>query len=186
MKYKRIKEYPNYKVSESGKVKNVNGKVLKGFLRKSKYRDGSIRQGKHLRVRLYNGKFIHAIPIHRLVAEAFIPNPLNLPQINHKDGNPLNNHKDNLEWCTYAQNTQHAYDTGLIKTENKIKGALRGGKHPQAIKVKLIDRIDPNNIVIFESISELKSFLKLKNDAQIYQAIREPQRSVKGYHIRKL
>ena len=45
--------------------------------------------------------------LHRLIAETFIPNPYNLPQINHKDGNKLNNCIDNLEWCTCAENAQH-------------------------------------------------------------------------------
>ena len=51
--------------------------------------------------------------VHRLVIEAFKPNPDNLPCINHIDGNKLNNHIDNLEWCTYQHNMQHAVRTGL-------------------------------------------------------------------------
>lgn len=57
-------------------------------------------------------KFHH---IHRLVAEAFIPNPEHLPQVNHKDGNKQNNCVENLEWCDNSQNQYHAYDTGLKK-----------------------------------------------------------------------
>lgn len=55
------------------------------------------------------------ISVHRLVAEAFIPNPGNLPEVNHIDGNPFNNHVSNLEWCTHQHNVQHAWDTGLMK-----------------------------------------------------------------------
>ena len=51
--------------------------------------------------------------VHRLVIEAFIPNPDNLPCINHIDGNKLNNQASNLEWCTYQHNMQHAVRTGL-------------------------------------------------------------------------
>ena len=57
--------------------------------------------------------------VHRLVATAFIPNPNNYPQINHKDGDKSNNKISNLEWCDQSQNTLHAYNTGLMSPWNK-------------------------------------------------------------------
>lgn len=61
--------------------------------------------------------------IHRLVAKAFIPNPNNLPQVNHKDTDKTNNHFSNLEWCTNAENQAHAIKNGLVRY---VKGSEHG------------------------------------------------------------
>jgi hypothetical protein len=57
--------------------------------------------------------------VHRLVAEAFIPNIDSKPFVNHKDGNKLNNLVSNLEWCTHQENQAHAWATGLMNTEGR-------------------------------------------------------------------
>lgn len=66
--------------------------------------------------------------VHRLVALVFLPNPDNHPQVNHKNGNKLNNHVDNLEWCTVSQNIQHAYDNGLMGMRVNGKPCARCGR----------------------------------------------------------
>jgi len=68
------------------------------------------REGKNVLLRM-----------HRVVGEAFIPNPDNKPYINHDDGVKTNNHKPNLEWSTQQENIQHAYDTGLAKAVTGLK-----------------------------------------------------------------
>lgn len=69
--------------------------------------------------------------VHRAVAEAFIPNPNNLPCVNHKDGNKNNNEADNLEWVTHQQNSLHAVKGGLIKTgKASHMYGKRGAQHP--------------------------------------------------------
>jgi hypothetical protein len=59
--------------------------------------------------------------LHRMIAEAFLPNPARLPFINHKDGNKLNNDVSNLEWCTHKHNVKHAYEIGLYFNEKGEK-----------------------------------------------------------------
>lgn len=73
------------------------------------------------------GKSVYYLA-HRLVAMAFVPNPLGLPCINHIDGNKRNNAADNLEWVTFAENTAHAIRTGLMKPsehQREVVAALR-------------------------------------------------------------
>lgn len=99
-KYKDIKGYEgSYQVSTWGRVRSVRTvKCLspeaneKGYLRVDLYSDDGTR--KHCKV-------------HRLVADAFVPNPDEKPQINRKDGNKQNNSITNLEWCTNAENAEH-------------------------------------------------------------------------------
>lgn len=80
-----------------------------------------------------SGKMIYA-RVHRLVAETFIDNPSNLPIVNHLDGNILNNHVSNLEWCTVARNTKHAHDIGLISQKHEHNN---GSKLTQSDVVKI-------------------------------------------------
>lgn len=69
----------------------------------------------YLQVILYKDKKRITGKVHRLVAKAFIENQYNKPQVNHKDGNKLNNHVSNLEWMTNKENKRHAMDTGVTK-----------------------------------------------------------------------
>lgn len=66
-----------------------------------------------------------SISVHRLVAMTFIPNPNNLPQVNHIDGNTRNNAVENLEWCTASENIRHAYRTGLADPQKISIGVCR-------------------------------------------------------------
>lgn len=104
--WKPIIGYENlYKISNMGNIFSI-AKNRKLTLK--------LREPGYYQIILYNqGKF-KAFSIHRLVALHFIKNPLKKPQVNHIDGNKLNNRVDNLEWNTASENTSHAYEKGLI------------------------------------------------------------------------
>lgn len=106
--YKQIVGFENYSVNENGVIINTVTNHIKS------HADNGLG---YLFVDLYkNGKHRREY-VHRLVANAFIPNPQNKPYINHIDGNPHNNSIINLEWCTPLENVEHA-----VKVLKKMRG----------------------------------------------------------------
>jgi hypothetical protein len=97
---KLIEGFPNYKVTYDGKVYNNKGQMLKPSLSNNGY----------LRISLSNDTDKHKrFLVHRLVAQAFIPNPKGYPQVNHINEQKTDNRVDNLEWCTPLDNLQHSH-----------------------------------------------------------------------------
>lgn len=111
-------EYTDYEVSNWGNVKSLNYRRSRKerILKPNKNNDG------YLLVGLSNNGKRKLFTIHQLVALAFIPNPFNLPCINHKDENPLNNHVSNLEWCTHKYNSNYGTRNERISEAMKGKG----------------------------------------------------------------
>lgn len=109
-----VDNFENYEVSNLGKVKNSKtGRILKSCI-----------SAGYVIVGLSCNSKIKTIPIHRLVAKAFIPNPENKPHVNHIDKNTLNNNVTNLEWNTPLENTLHKCKD-LIQTTNQNKCIYR-------------------------------------------------------------
>ena len=117
-----------YQVSNLGNVKNKNGRLLKPQQRRHGYLSVWLYGKDHLRGR--NGK---AFSIHRIVAEAFLLNPNNLLEVNHKDENKQNNCVDNLEWCSHKENSNHG------TRGKRIGAANKNGKQSKAVYQYLPD-----------------------------------------------
>lgn len=108
----RIKSNERYINARNGSQRLSKEKVLKEIKDKLGY----------CRVGLHNNREFNSYTVHRLVAKAFIDNPENKNQINHKNGNPSDNRVDNLEWCTAKENMKHAFSV----LKRKVSGAAAG------------------------------------------------------------
>ena len=130
MEWRTVKEYSNYEVNQFGQIRHKKRKqILKPRSNKGGYQYVNFK---------IDGKNIN-FAVHRIVANAFIPNPNGYTEVNHKDYDRMNNCVDNLEWVTSSQNKVHAY----LKLENKTS---RGKAVEQYTK-------DGQYIKTFESIS---------------------------------
>lgn len=159
-KWKDIKNYEGlYQISNLGRVKKINKSniiICKPSIDTSGYKQ----------IVLTKNKKRKSYKIHRLIAQAFIPNPNNLPQINHKDENKLNNDVSNLEWCTLQYNCNYG-------SRN-----YRCTRHRQH-RVQQYNK--QNNLVReYLSLKEAEKITKIKYQ-QISRCCRNKQKSAGGY-----
>jgi len=118
-----VKDIPN---TDGKYAVSADGLVLRFKAKKWNCIKGEIICG-YRRVNLSLGKVVKRARVHRLVAQAFIENPLNKPFVNHKDGNKLNNCVENLEWCTSSENEHHSYN---------VLGKVAWKTKPEHIRLK--------------------------------------------------
>ena len=176
--WKDIKGYEElYQISNYGRVKSLKRKsafycgLRKEYLErpiKEKILSFSKSNRGYLQVSLTKSGKCRTYTIHRLVAQAFIPNLENKEQVNHIDGNKNNNCIDNLEWVTISENNKHAFDTGLNKPHNQRK----------------VNQYDLNNnyIKTWNSITEFlkENNINLKNSG-ITSCCKGKQKTAYGY-----
>lgn len=158
----------NYIVSENGRIRRNGSK-----------NDHSVRDKKgYLITDLYMNGRRTTERVHILVAEAFIPNPYDKPEVNHKDGDKHNNHVSNLEWATKKENSEHAWRTGLMRPSY----GMRGKKNPNAgRKGKPFEIVETGEV--FNTLQECANATGC-NIAHVSDCLRGKKYSHHGYHFR--
>jgi len=155
-KWKKLDLFPNYMVSNEGRVKNrLTNKILTLQLHKERYQVCISQDGNKA-----------TLKVHKLVALAWVPNPHNKPDINHIDGDKLNNVASNLEWVTKKENHDHARVHRLIHDNKPIRATdISTGEHWD-----------------FYSVNQATLFFGW-NRVYIYRALKRPTQTHKGIHF---
>ena len=159
--WKDVKGYEGlYIVSNQGRVKSfVTNKLL------SPQDNGA----GYLRVELWKDKIGKKTYIHRMVADAFLPNPLDKTEVNHKDSNPRNNASENLEWVSSSENSRHAVYKGALVAWGNL------AKPIEAIN------IESGAVIKFATISEAERVLGSRH---ITDVLKGKRNQCKGYTFR--
>lgn len=158
--WKKIPNTDFYYANMSGQIKSVDHRQYyishgreTSYIRKGKVLKQVIDSNGYYCVAItFKNKKQKVIQVHRLIAKTFIPNPENKPQVNHIDGNKLNNKVSNLEWCSVRDNLLHAYKTGLNKGSHHMAGKFNE-KHPNSKPIYMCDK-DGKILKEFPSLSE--------------------------------
>lgn len=166
-----------YQVSNLGRVKSLPRQIWNGkgyFISKEKILHPNTLAKGYFQVELKKNKQRCSLQVHRLVAMTFIknPNPEDLIQVNHLNGNKQDNRVENLEWSNNSLNQKHAWATGL----QKVSGKAGRPKRPVVIT-------KGNQKLVFDSIAETARFFGLKKNTNLIKVLkkRPSYNTIKGY-----
>lgn len=164
-----------YQVSNTGRVRSLNY----GRTGKTKVLKQSTDKGGYKNVNLHKSGKYKTCKIHRLVAQAFIPNPNDLPEVNHIDENKANNQVSNLEWCDRTYNCN--YGTYKQRVSEALKGKHEGKNNPRA-KPVLMFTLDGKFIRKFDCVADANEFLdKDRRSKNIYICTRGKTKTAYDY-----
>lgn len=169
--WRKVSDFINYSISDNGRLRNdKTGRILKGSLDTDGYSQ----------VILCDKNRRKSIKIHKLVAQAFIPNIEKKPQVNHKDGNKLNNTVNNLEWVTNQENQDHFWRelNNDAHKENRRRSHIGKGLLSDNPNSKAVIRIDDGKI--FNTIKEAAEEIGV-NYTHIGEVCRGSRKSCGGY-----
>lgn len=186
--WKAVKGYEGlYEVSNTGEVRSVdrivfdkNGKAKKLKGKELFFTISKIDKHGHLpraSVQLWKNNLCVLKHVHRIVAEAFIPNYEEKPTVNHKDGNPLNNNVDNLEWATYSENQLHAYRVGLTSVSKNY--------FPSNSRKVLAFNPSTGEEIIMDSASQLAKYLNVSHQL-VSACATSDNKKCKGFIVKYL
>ena len=165
--WKKSSRNPNYLVANTGRIR-----------RDGSCKDHSMRNSKgYLVTDLYSGGNRETVRVSRLVAEEFIPNPDNKPEVNHKDGNKHNNDVSNLEWVTKKENVRHAWDTGLVKPSYGMLGKTNPNAGRNGRPFRIIETGE-----VFRTLHECEKAIS-GNNRHINDCLQGRQKMHRGYHF---
>lgn len=186
--WKKIPNTQIYYASDDGQIKTKDFKQpLNWHDTKTFY----IRKGKILKQTIntygypcvgitFIGGKRKVVPVHRLIAITFLPKPTeDQTQVNHIDGNKLNNSVSNLEWCTASENLKHAYKMGLNKPTKPMLGRF-GKEHPKAIPIIMCD-LNDNEIKKYDSMMDASREMNI-SVSKISACVNGKRKSTGGYH----
>ena len=153
--WKQVKGYEGiYEVSTLGKIKNSKRNIIK-----KPYKD---KYGYFL-IQLWSNNKSLTTGLHRIIAQAFIPNPQNKPQINHKNGIRDDNRIENLEWCTVSENHKHSFRELGRKGHSNMKGR-KGKLHPKSRPV-IQKTLDGKIINKYGSVLEAQRYTHIQESS---------------------
>lgn len=155
-----------YEVSSYGRVRSLDRYDSKNHFRKGELMNFFYGCG-YLKVVFSKNGIVKKYLVHRLVAQAFLPNPDNLPQVNHIDEDKLNNRVENLEWCTAKYNIN--YGTARIRGKET---AIKNGYYKTGLSRKDLGKIEYNHQYYQKNKDKLKEYKK-KYNSKYYQENKE-------------